>query len=151
MPPSKYSDGIADEIISCLRLGMFLSHAARACGIHPDTIRNWRARYPDFDFRVREAEGKVLQGWLKEREKAKRKALEKEDYRTVLRALEWDIEKRFPRQYGSIQTVNLQGDAENPLTLIEIKKLISKASNGTGRKKKKEEDASGNGDGGGAG
>ena len=42
--PTKLTRNVHEAIVESVRNGNYIETAARAAGIHPDTLRNWRAR-----------------------------------------------------------------------------------------------------------
>ena len=42
--PTKLTKKVQEAIVESVRNGNYIETAARAAGIHPDTLRNWRAR-----------------------------------------------------------------------------------------------------------
>jgi len=57
--PPKYSPARAELILRALRQGNTLTTSARLGGIHYDTLKEWRARYPAFSAALEKAEAEA--------------------------------------------------------------------------------------------
>ena len=91
--PSKFTHERQEAILRSLRAGSTLKIAALANGIHPNTLNEWRRRYPDFADAVNTASGVAAELWLLTISNA---AIRRDDVRAAM----WLLERRFPEDFA---------------------------------------------------
>lgn len=120
--PTKLTDAVAAKIAQAMARGYFLESAAYLADVSPRTVQRWMAKgkkhpgygvYGKFFLTVKKAiaecQGQMHEALVREGEK---------DWT----ALAWLMERRWPKQYGRKQLVNIEdnGERHKQMTLEQL-------------------------------
>lgn len=113
--PTKYTPETVEKILKAIAVGAPYTHACNFASVGFDAFNEWRAKYPEFAERIKEAEGKAVTGWLAKIEKAASDG--------NWQAAAWKLERRYPEEFGrrdkvQIDVNKLDADIERELAAI---------------------------------
>ena len=90
--PTKLKPEVIDAICASLKDGATREHAAKAAGIHRDTLHSWCRDFPDVSDAIAKAEGEMVTTAVGIIAKAAREG--------NWQAAAWLAERRYPQDFG---------------------------------------------------
>ncbi len=117
---------LIDALCKIIGEGIPIEHACAAVGISHQTYYDW-LKLDDIEPRIRKAEYDHMQKLLKKHAKATDQAIESgvKSIGHGLNALQWSLERRFPKHYGRQDKMQIQGDSEKPLSVTALIELVN--------------------------
>lgn len=115
--PTKFTQARVDAICESIKLGATYELAARAAGIHPDTLTEWRKNKPDFSESLKEAEAQGVLVSLAHIQAAAAQG--------IWQASAWILERRFPDDYGKRERMDVKHSGSVDMRLLaDLRKVI---------------------------
>lgn len=116
--PTLYRKAYCNEVIQCGAEGLSLTAFAGEIGVSRDTISEWVKQYPEFSVACKVAQSKRT-AFLE------RGMLSVEATGPMVTARRFALANAAPDEWREKQDIRLQGDSENPLTVITKIELIA--------------------------
>lgn len=136
LPPRKYNEALHEKMVQAVEDGNYRGTAARLCGIHETTLRDWihpvvqgrdlgmtreqmpHPEYWDLLHDLEEAEATFEQNMI-----SRVTAAANSGAPNTWQAAMTLLERKMPEKFGKRDALKIQGDAEHPLQ-VETRHLL---------------------------
>jgi hypothetical protein len=127
--PSKFSKEVRDAIIAKARIGLPLKFCSQAAGVSKDAVEEWRARWPDFDRELTQAQAEaVAAAWTRIEQAGLPFGNSPGDWR----ADSWRLEKGYPADFAKQPEVavtnNMTTNTALQITIAESREIESRTA-----------------------
>lgn len=112
--PSPYEEK-KDLILQVIREGNYQVTAAKVAGIHPDTLIEWKKKYPDFSDAIKAAEAEAEISALQ---------MVRAHSAGNWQAAAWYLERKFPERFGKVDRLHID-KVENEVKEMSDDELIA--------------------------
>jgi hypothetical protein len=125
--PSKFSKEVAHAIIAKARIGLPLKFCSQAAGVSKDAVEEWRARWPDFDRELTQAQAEaVADAWTRIEQAGLPFGKRPGDWRSDA----WRLEKAYPPDFAKPPEVavtnNVTTNTALQITIVESREIESR-------------------------